>query len=190
MAKKCPACGSWGHTTSVSGQCKKRAAMAEDPEQAAPAAKKVRRCKHCGGTDHQRKSSHLCRAVILPLPSQTPPYGPLAENEFFHKVDGGTIKKSLNQVIKCHPLKEKISAMVQALTAVEYDATRLLNLHMLHVLENNLEMPELDKEFILQFFQVVQKHPDDLAAGICSNSSRKQPNKGELPQILHCLWPL
>ena len=158
----CMTCGERGHKSMTSKKCdfnKQR-----NHEQA-----NTLLCEWCGGKDHLLRTSSKCKSPLRKRTSQTPPIGPLAEGQFFKAKHGGSLKKSLNKVIRSPALKEKLSAIVQAMTAVQYDATRLLNFYMLCMVQIDLDVPKINKTFIRKFFSIVQKHPDQVSDGIHAN---------------------
>ena len=155
--RHCEQCGRRGHATMVDRRC-----PLNRPDDGEAAANGV--CQRCGESNHLSPRSKKCKLRSL-LPSQSPPPGLLAAGEEWYSFYGGTIKRSFRSFIKCSELREKVEAMVRSLTAIEHDASRLLNFHLLRLQDEQKKWPKLTDKFIRQFFIMVLKEPDELDKG-------------------------
>lgn len=114
-------------------------------------------CPSCNKNDHSRSSSTKCE-FYNPRPSKLKPNVNLSENEFFDTSFGYTIKLGLNNFLKNKELSPIINTRVQQVTSIAFNASRLLNLHLLRCFENDLDVPVLTDKYIRQVFSIVQKN--------------------------------
>ncbi|KAI9193623.1 uncharacterized protein BJ171DRAFT_524632 [Polychytrium aggregatum] len=100
-------------------------------------APKVPVCATCKQEGHARSNTPKCR-FYKPLWSSTlPGCGP---NEQV-KADYSTVKCTLDAIIKNDALHDKIEETVRAMTHVQYEASRLLELHLRRCLDEGITLP-------------------------------------------------
>ena len=117
-------------------------------------------CKSCNRNDHSRKSSLLC-PNYNPRPSKLKPQISIDDNEYIHTEFGFTIKTGLTSLLTNKVIHGLIDTLCQQLTCIAFQATRLLNLHLLRLLNDEKILPELTDKYIRQFFRIVQKNVDE-----------------------------
>src|SRR5579871_1394190 len=92
-------------------------------------------CK-CGGTDHSRISSKSC-PFYKPPPSQAARVEGVKETTCVTKI-------GLRRFLAEPALGPVIEDAVKRMTYMSYEACRLTNMFILHLLENDLPIPTID----------------------------------------------
>ncbi|KAI9199357.1 uncharacterized protein BJ171DRAFT_518880 [Polychytrium aggregatum] len=100
-------------------------------------APKVPVCATCGEEGHARSNSSLCTKKNPLWSSTLPGCGP---NEYA-KAEYSTVKCTLDAIIKNDALHDKIEETVRAMTHVQYEASRLLELHLRRCLDEGITLP-------------------------------------------------
>ena len=77
-------------------------------------------------------------------------------------IDISVIKMKLNSVCRSPILTQEIERCVQGVTRAAIEASRLINMHMLHLLSTNTPVPELDQTYFYAAFTLVagSSYPD------------------------------
>ncbi|KAI9204941.1 uncharacterized protein BJ171DRAFT_504139 [Polychytrium aggregatum] len=118
-------------------------------------APKVPVCATCGEVGHAKSSSSLCTKKNPLWSSTLPGCGP---NEQV-KADYSTVKCTLDAIIKNDALHDKIEETVRAMTQVQYEASRLLELHLRRCLDEGITLPTVSSSepaFVRKCFNMVQ----------------------------------
>ncbi|KAI9204830.1 uncharacterized protein BJ171DRAFT_598856 [Polychytrium aggregatum] len=130
--------------------------MDVDPTEPGPSTSSStgKRCRQCDGTDHERCNTSKC-----------PKYRPL-KSSVVPLVDGRSsapqfscFKQTMDGCCLNPALRDKIQATVEAMTQIQFEASRLLNLHILRCIEQDLPVPVISKAtpaFIRQCFTIVE----------------------------------
>ena len=118
--------------------------------------KKPDKCPSCKKTDHLRSSSSKCEN-FKPRPSKRKPDVIIDENQYLDTSFGYAIKTGLKTILKNDTLQNAINTRVQQITLIAFQASRLLNLHLLRCLEYNVKIPILNDTYISHVFSIVQK---------------------------------
>ena len=111
-------------------------------------------CKKCNGLDHNRSSSSKCIynspriSSLIPVSSEN--------GKYTHTDFGFTIKYNLRKITLHEEIYETIDTLSKTLTVISYNASRLLNLHILRCLESDISF-NLNETFIRKFFTIVSK---------------------------------
>ena len=119
-------------------------------------SKKSEKCNHCGKSDHLRSSSSKCD-FFDPRSSKRKPDVLIEETQYLKTSFGYTIKIGLKSIVKDINVSSAINIRVQQITCIAFQASRLLNLHLLRCLENNLVVSTLNDTYISHVFTIVQK---------------------------------
>lgn len=107
-------------------------------------------CKSCGETDHQRRSSKLCKNYN-PRPNNVKPN---SENNRYYK-KFYSYKQGFDTFCKNkdNKLCDKVENIVTKVTETCFYATKLLNFHMQRCIEEELQIPNIyDINWIRQLF--------------------------------------
>ncbi|KAI9206708.1 uncharacterized protein BJ171DRAFT_496638, partial [Polychytrium aggregatum] len=127
-------------------------------------APKVPVCATCGEEGHARSNTPKCR-FYKPLWSSTlPGCGP---NEQV-KAEYSIIKCTLDAIIKNDTLHDKIEETVRAMTHVQYEASRLLELHLRRCLDEGIILPTVSSSepaFVRKCFNMVHTGATDVKKG-------------------------
>ncbi|KAI9206632.1 uncharacterized protein BJ171DRAFT_496412 [Polychytrium aggregatum] len=100
-------------------------------------APKVPVCATCKQVGHARSNSSLCTKKNPLWSSTLPDCGP---NEYA-KAEYSIVKCTLDAIIKNDALHDKIEETVRAMTQVQYEASRLLELHLRRCLDEGITLP-------------------------------------------------
>ncbi|KAI9202113.1 uncharacterized protein BJ171DRAFT_515720 [Polychytrium aggregatum] len=100
-------------------------------------APKVPVCATCNQEGHAKSNSSLCTKKNPLWSSTLPGCGP---NEQV-KAEYSIIKCTLDAIIKNDTLHDKIEETVRAMTQVQYEASRLLELHLRRCLDEGITLP-------------------------------------------------
>ncbi len=121
---------------------------------------KTCKCGEITDPPHLRTSSYLC-PLYNPRSSQLKPDID-DPHQYVKSQFGFTIKTSLKKILREKSLFTTINQLVSQVTIISYHASRLLNLHLLRLLEFNLPIPDIynNNNFIRQVFTIVQLSSD------------------------------
>ena len=146
--KCCPMCNGTDHTKPYTKKCSFR------KEKSIVSEKPCKQCKHCNGTDHSRKSSNKC-SEYNPRESKKKPDIVLQPDECFVS-EFTSFKCGLRNILKKKELSRVINSIVESITFISFEMSRLLNLHFLMTFEQERCIPELSRNFIREAFRLVQ----------------------------------
>ena len=112
-----------------------------------------KKCKSCGQFGHSRASSHKC-SNYKPRPGKDPP-PPRKEEGFWKAVTDKVFKTGFNSFFKSTQLRDKVDSLVEYCTAVAFEASRLLNYHVLRIAEEDGHVPDIDEAFVRSAFSLI-----------------------------------
>ena len=69
-------------------------------------------------------------------------------------------KTPLHNIIKLYELYNEINDVVYKVNKIIIQASQFLNLYLIYLFDNNLDFPNIDKQFILTIFSVITKKED------------------------------
>ena len=111
-------------------------------------------CPSCNQTDHRRSSSKLCPNYNPRQNKKAPDKDLVKGDEKVYKIGFASLCRKPHRNI----LLARISNCVRQCSQIAFEASSLLNLHLLRLLENDQPLPEnlLNLTFLRQFFSVVK----------------------------------
>ena len=100
-------------------------------------------CKYCGGTDHQRRSSHQCKNQLPKRGSKQLP------SEGFKYKEYKTVKCGFNRITKYPSLIKPVNDVSTTMTYICFEGSRLLNLHLLKLAETTgSKLPSITENYV------------------------------------------
>jgi hypothetical protein len=83
------------------------------------------------------------------------------KNEDEEKLEFMIVNKTpLHNIIKSYELYNEINDVVYKVNKIIIQASQFLNLYLIYLFDNNLDFPNIDKQFILTIFSVITKKND------------------------------
>lgn len=116
-------------------------------------------CKSCGQQDHARSSSHKC-PQYKPRPGKDPP-PPRNDDGYWKAFTDKVYKTGFNSFFRSPDLHDKVNDLVKYVTAVSFEASRMLNYHVLRLIESGDPIPELTNTFVRSTFSLFGKKRAD-----------------------------
>lgn len=129
----CNVCGEEGHKA-TSRKCK-----GSPDSMDIDSANEKRKCPKCGGTDHMRSTNNLCKNRSFSIFDIYDLAG--RPESYYSDSKGGTIKMTLGSFVKDKYLYLEIRKLVNQISVLRYDVSRLLNLFLLQTMEQSEHQP-------------------------------------------------